>query len=162
MVVRFDISDDANEDLTAGTAVNIAASHQVKGPVTSVNPLSVLEQAVVVTGSTILDSLPGANVSGLVVGDIVEVAGFADQNGVIQAARLEFKAAGVALWKVLGNASNVLSSTSFSLGTLDIILNGTVPRDCGGGLQNGDFVEVKATPDASYVCRRHSRHGNRC
>ena len=150
MVVRFDISDDANGNFTAGTAVNIAASNRVKGPISATNPLSVLGQLVVVTGSTVLDSIPDSNPANLALGDIVEVAGFADQSGVIQAARLEYKPGGVALWKVLGNVSNLLNNTSFSLGALDINLNGTVPRDCTGGLQNGDFVEVKATADSAY------------
>ena len=151
MVSRVEIGEDVSADFTSGTAVTVTADNAVKGPVTSVNPLQVLEQTVVVTGNTVLDNMPGNDTGNLVLGDIVEVSGFADSANVIQATRVEFKAAGAPVWKLTGTVSNVIANTSFRVGTQLVVLNGVVPRDCGTSLNNGEFVEVKAAEDPGFT-----------
>lgn len=151
IVARVDIGPDVNADFTSGTAVSVNAFNLVKGPVTGVNPLRVLEQTITVTGDTVLEDVPGNNVANLVPGNIVEVSGFADANNVIQATRLEFKPAGALVWKLTGPAGNVIANTSFQVGSQLVLLNGVVPRDCIGGLTGGDLVEVKATQDPGFV-----------
>lgn len=149
IVARVDIGADVSADFTSGTAVSVNAFNLVKGPVTGVNPLRVLEQTVTVTGDTVLEDIN--SVANLVPGDIVEVSGFADANNVIQATRLEFKPAGAPVWKLTGPAGNVVANTSFQVGTQLVQLNGVVPRDCIGGLSAGDLVEVKATQDPGFA-----------
>lgn len=150
MVARVDIGADVSADFTSGTAVSVNAFNLVKGPVTGVNPLRVLEQTVTVTGDTVLQDVPGNAVANLAPGNIVEVSGFADANNVIQATRLEFKQAGAPVWKLVGPASNVLAG-SFQVGNQLVQLNGVMPRDCIGGLTAGDLVEVKATQDPTFA-----------
>jgi len=94
MVSRVEIGDDVSADFTSGTAATVTADNAVKGPVTSISPLQVLEQTVVVNGDTVLDNIPGNDTANLVPGDVVEVSGFADSANVIQATRVEFKGAG--------------------------------------------------------------------
>lgn len=145
MVVSYNIGDDASADLSSGTADSISAGSLLTGPVTSVNPLQVLRQNVVTTGGT-----TGDNAANLALGDVVEVYGFADNNNTVQASRLELKAGGAPVWELTGIATNVVADTSFSIGNQTATLNGVVPRDCTDGFNNGDLVEVKATPPASF------------
>ena len=151
IVARIEIGADVNADFTSGTAVTVNAFNLVKGPVTGINPLRVLEQPIATTGDTVLADVPGNNIANLVIGDIVEVSGFADGANVIQASRLEYKPVGTQVWKLIGPASNVIANTSFTVGTQLVVLNGVVPRDCVGGLSTGDLVEVKATSDPGFT-----------
>ena len=145
---RVEIGTDVNSDFTSGTAVTIAVDNNVKGPVTAINPLTVLGQSLVATGDTVLAGL--SNITDLAVTDEVEVSGFSDANNGIQATRIQRKAGGIPIWKLTGRVSNVTSG-SFNIDTQSVQLNGVVPRDCGTGLVNGDSVEVKATRDPAFV-----------
>ncbi len=145
---RVEVGTDVSDDFTSGTAVTIALDNNVKGPVTSTNPLTVLGQSVVATGDTVLAGL--ADISSLSVTDEVEVSGFSDANNVIQATRIQWQTAGIPVWKLTGRVGNVTPG-SFDIGTQSVQLNGVVPRDCGTGLANGDLVEVKAARDPAFA-----------
>jgi len=145
---RVEVGTDVSTDFTSGTAVTVAIDNNVKGPVTSINPLTVLGQSVIATGDTVLAGL--TNITDLAVTDEVEVSGFSDDNNVIQTTRIQRKAGGIPVWKLTGRVSNVTPG-SFDIGVQSVQLNGVVPRDCGTGLVNGDSVEVKATPDPAFV-----------
>lgn len=151
MVAQVEIGPDVSSDFTSGTAVSVNAFNLVKGPVTGVNPLRVLEQVITVTGDTVLVDVPGNDDANLMPGHIVEVSGFADASNVIQATRLEYKPAGAPVWKLVGPARNVVANASFQVGDQLVELNGVVPRDCVGGLMEGDLVEVKATEDPLFA-----------
>ena len=153
MVSRVEIGDDVSADFTSGTAVTVTADNAIKGPVTATSPLQVLGQPVIATGSTVLENMPGG-VTSLQVGDVVEVSGYADAGNVIQATRIEYKGSnnsGALEWKLTGPVSSVVPNTSFQIGSQTVVLNGVLPRDCGASLDNGEFVEVKASQDASFV-----------
>jgi len=147
MVVRFEVGEDVNDDFTTGTASIIEATHQIKGPVTSLSPLSVLGQTVTLTGDTVLDGFSAA--SSLVVGDQLEVSGHADASGVVRATRLELKPAGLLSWKLVGVATAV-TADGFLIGNQQVSFNGVSARDCGGALVAGDLVEVKAAPVSGF------------
>ncbi|HHH44284.1 MAG TPA: hypothetical protein ENK49_09115 [Gammaproteobacteria bacterium] len=147
-VTHVEIGEDVSADFTSGTAVTIRIDNSVKGPVTSTAPLAVLGQTIVATGDTVLANLN--SVSDLVVGDETEVSGFPDASNVIQATRIQHKAGGIPVWKLTGTVSNV-SAGGFNIGSQNVQLNGVVPRDCGAGLANGNFVEVKADRDPAFV-----------
>lgn len=146
---RYIVADDANSSLTAGTLIEVRATHNVKGPVTSLSPLRVLGQTVVVTGDTILRDVPGNDVANLSLDDIVEVSGYDNETNVINATGLQFKAAGSPEWKLLGTVTAVTAG-GFSIGPQTVTLNGVVPRDCGTGVVVGNYVEVKATEDPGF------------
>jgi hypothetical protein len=145
---RVEVGTDVSIDFTSGTAVTIAVDNNVKGPVTSINPLTVLGQNIVATGDTVLAGL--TSVTDLAVTEELEVSGFSDANNGIQATRIQRKAGGIPVWKLTGRVSNVTPG-SFDISTQSVQLNGVVPRDCGSGLVNGDLVEVKAARDPAFV-----------
>jgi hypothetical protein len=154
MVSRLEIGDDVSADFTSGTAVTVTADNLLKGPVTSIDPLSVLGQPVIANGSTILDNVPGNAAANLLSGDVLEVSGYAGNGNVIQATRIEYKGSnntGALEWKLTGAVSNVVANTSFQIGNQQVILNGVLPRDCGASLDNGEFVEVKASQDPGFT-----------
>ncbi len=146
MVVNYDVADDVSATFDSGTAVNVAAFHQVVGPITTGNPLSVLGQTVVVDGGTVLSDIPGGVTGNLVIGSIVEVAGYRDVDGIIRASRLAYKPSGLPVWVINGRATEVVPNQGFRVGAQQIVLNGIVPEDCSGGLVDGALVEVKAPP----------------
>jgi hypothetical protein len=149
MVVVFESGTDTTNRLTGGTALSIDAVTEVKGPVTAASPLRVLGQLVVVTGDTVLADLPGGNVSSLKVGDELEVYGFRGTNGEIQASRIQLKVGGIEVWKLSGTVTSATAS-SFRIGSQTILLNGVTPRDCAGGISNGNRVEAKFMRDPGF------------
>ena len=54
---RVEVGTDVSIDFTSGTAVTVAVDNHVKGPVTAINPLTVLGQSVIATGDTVLAGL---------------------------------------------------------------------------------------------------------
>ncbi|MEZ5540992.1 MAG: DUF5666 domain-containing protein [Pseudomonadota bacterium] len=152
-VARIDIGDDVSADFSSGTAVTIDIGNQVKGPVTALAPLQVLGQNVLTTADSAQyqDDNPVAGLT-LTAGDEVEVSGFADNAGIVLAARIERVTTGLAEWKLVGSAAAPASSGSFNIGIQEIAVPGTVTaRNCSGGVVSpGDLVEVKATPDPLY------------
>jgi len=147
-VTRVEIGEDVSSDISSGTAVTVRINNSVKGPVTSINPLTVLSQSIVATGDTVLADLN--NLGTLIIGDEVEVSGYPDANNVIQATRIQYQAGGIPVWKLSGTVSNVTAG-SFNIGSQVVQLNGVVPRDCDTGLTAGDTVEVKASNDPAFV-----------
>lgn len=150
MVATLSVGADVSDDFSSGTALSVALDHLLKGPVTGVSPLTVLGQPVVVTGDTAAVDLPGGSVGGLAVGDVVEVAGFADVDNSVRATRLAFKPSGTPVWKLTGRVSGVGAGV-FSIGPQRVGLAGVAPRDCGGGLDVGRLVEVKAAANAGFT-----------
>ena len=147
-VTRVEIGEDVSSDISSGTALTVRINNHVKGPITSINPLTVLSQPIVVTGDTVLADFN--NVGTLVIGDEVEVSGYPDANNAIQATRIQLQAGGIPVWKLSGTASNVAAG-SFNIGSQVVQLNGVVPRDCDTGLAAGDTVEVDASNDPAFA-----------
>lgn len=150
MMASYEVGSDVNNNITGGTLRSIHAGYNVKGPVTSINPLQVLGQTVVATGDTILTAVPASDLANLALNDEVEISGYDNTSNVIQATLIRLESAGLPVWRITGNISNVIASSSFSMGAQQINLNGVTPRNCGTGLANGDFVVVKATPDPAF------------
>ena len=144
LVVRFEVGDDAESDgLVTADAETIAGFHQVKGPVTGTNPLTVLGQTVFCTGDTFVEDV--ASCGALTTADFAEVAGFADAAGIVQATRVEKKiAADLPTWKVVGEVG-ALGAGSFQIGGLTVLFVPAVVDNGCGALANGDLVEVKVT-----------------
>lgn len=149
-VAIVEIGDDIDDSFTAGTALRVDARTAVKGPVTGTNPLTVLGQTIVVTGTTVLADL--ADITLLALGDQVEVSGFTDQGNNLLATRLQYKSGGLTEWKLTGfvNANTV---DTFTVATQTVSLSGGVSaRDCGAATPPvGSFVEVKAVPVSGFA-----------
>lgn len=151
MVVNFNTQADSAADLTTGTATRMSAIHQIKGPVTSLNPLRIFGQSVVVTGDTLFDGAGFTSVTDLSIGNLIEVSGFADTNGTVRATLLERKPS-IASWKLVGVVSNLLPNDRFSIGGQVVTMaNGPIMSNCGSGISNGNTVAIKATVDADVA-----------
>ncbi|RMF17316.1 MAG: hypothetical protein D6758_06630, partial [Gammaproteobacteria bacterium] len=155
--LEFEVEDDVNSTFTAGTLDKVTIVHQVKGPVSqafsATTPLQVLGQTIEVTGDTFIEDSNNSTLtpSDLSVGDIVEVSGVRDTNGIIRATRLEEKGPGdVTVWQLIGKVGTVNGTTSFTIGNQAIQFNGTTPRDCGTALTVGQTVKVKASAVSGY------------
>lgn len=148
MVVNVGVDDDANADFTRGTLLTVTADHVVTGPVTSLSPLRVLSQEISVVSSTRLEDVPGNNISGLDLGDVVEVSGLPDSTGVIRASLIEYKASGAPVWQLRGSIISVSSPVLF-VGNQRINTAGATFSDCGT-LAAGQLVEVKASAVNSF------------
>jgi len=152
-VAQFDVSG-ANNGLTSGTAVTINVGNLVKGPITGTNPLEVLNQTLVLNGDVMFlvddTPAPGFNPATLVIGDILEINGFADAMNVIQVSLLESKTTGIPEWKLVGRIT-AIAAGEFNIGTQRVVLNGVVASDCAGPVPAvGDLVEVKALDDPLF------------
>ncbi len=114
---------DANG--TTGTAVSVTFDDDVEGPVQSVDVandvLIVLGQTVHVSGTTSFgDGTPACTLAGLQPGNVVEVSGFRDSFGDIEATRIECKQPGGEL-EVTGNVQSLDANLPrFQIGTLTV------------------------------------------
>ena len=149
MVAVFTTGDDTTARLTSGTALTVDVSTEVKGPITSVSPLKVLGQLVIVTGDTILNNMPAGGIGSLQTGAELEVHGTRGANGEVQASLIQYKAGGIPIWKLSGTVAGV-SAGGFRIGDQQVQLNGVTPRDCGGSLTNGVRVEAKFSRDSGF------------
>ncbi|MDA8752584.1 DUF5666 domain-containing protein [Halieaceae bacterium] len=149
MVATFTTGDDTTTRLTSGTALTIDVSTEVKGPITAVSPLRVLGQLVIVTGDTLLDGMPTGGINALPAGAELEVHGTRGATGEIQASLIQYKPAGIPVWKLNGTVASV-SASGFRIGDQQVQLNGVSPRDCAGGLANGARVEAKFSRDPGF------------
>jgi hypothetical protein len=139
---------DANFDDLRASRVEYRA--QIKGPVQSIDvidaslgkaSLTVLGQIVATNSATNFEATrlePTAS-NALAVGDLVEVSGARDGNGVLTASYLENKPT-MTEFQVIGVVANV-TATTFDLGalTVDYSATGATPR-------SGDTVEARGAP----------------
>ena len=138
------VGDDANATVTSGTANEIFAINQIKGPVTNLDPLQVFGQNVITTAATVF-----ANTSGdFTIGELLEVSGSFDDNSNLLATRIESKA-NIDVWKLLAHVTNVVGD-DVSFGALTVNITGLTLSDCDAGVSVQQLVELKATPVASF------------
>lgn len=150
ITLEYLLADDANADLTSGTAIALDAWHQVIGPVTSVAPLTVLGQPVLVTADTLLSNVPGDDVALLQVGDLVAVGGLETGYGSIRATRLEKRAVAPLNWQLLGRISD-LDASQFRIRDQWIDRNGITTEQCSAPLANDIKVVVQATEPVAFT-----------
>jgi hypothetical protein len=151
LVTRLDIGADISDDFSSGSALVIASDNVLKGPVTALAPLTVLNQPVVITSDTVLQNIPGDTIANLRLNDIVEVSGFINKQNVVDATRLERKTSALPEWELNGYISDLVANMSFKIGSQTVVINGTPLERCGPGLSNGAFVEIKAAPDSDLT-----------
>lgn len=144
MVALVAVGDDANASVTSGTANQIDAVNQIKGPVTQVDPLQVLGQDVINTSTTVFDDTTGD----FSLGELLEVSGNFNQNSVLLATRIESKTS-LDVWKLMAHVSAV-NATDINFGNLTVSILGLTTSNCGNGPVAGDLVELKATPVAGF------------
>ena len=172
MVVKVD--GTINNDGITGIASNISFNDELQGPVAAppgeadivydVDRVSATffvfgTKIVIDSSATSFDVDDGVSLPLNAVFDFdtialnnnVEISGFFDANGVIQATRIELKDINFdpdSEVEIKGNIIN-LSGFIFNIGSLRIDATNAVPKDLPNGLQNGQQVEVKGTYDVA-------------
>lgn len=141
---------NAGPGANGGTATEIGLRNLLKGPITNLDPLSVLNQPITTSADTVLRDVPGNDLANLVLGDHLEVSGQLDANNSIVATRVRFRAGGADGWKLSGLVS-ALAGEQFSIGTQGVDFAGIAPTACLPTLQNGQFVEIAALANAAYT-----------
>jgi hypothetical protein len=168
MVVQ--VNGTINDDGVTGTATSISFDEELQGPVSAVGATDAdgIKRSLTILGLTVIidsssttfdidnDSIPASTVfdfDTIVVNNNVEVSGFFDTNGDLQATRIELK-------DIDFDSSNVievegiitgLSGTTFSLDNFgSLMINAATASldDLPNGLEDGQLVEVKGNLDA--------------
>lgn len=158
MVVTLEGSDDGS----TGKATSISNDDELEGLVISNNvdattqlgSMNIMGQTVNISATTVFESKLAAitQLSDIAVDSIVEVNGYSDNSGNIFATRLEVKAASLADYllshdsiEVKGTIASIDDvAKTFVLGGLTVNY-ATAIIDINGGLQSGQYVEVKST-----------------
>ena len=104
-----------NSTLTTGSISHIEFENNLKGPVTSTAPLSVLGQPFSVNGNTVLKGF--ADVTQLSLGQFLEVSGFVDTDSSIMAARVALDDTSPNPWRISGFITQVdLGASTATIG----------------------------------------------
>lgn len=144
-------------DQSPTRALQVLSQAALEGPVQSVDVpgsrLVVAGQSVRVTPATLIDTAAGGgSLSGIEVGDFLEVHGLTDAAGALRASRIDAGDGDVEVSGVLSNLDTV--ARTFSIGAL-VVDYGAVPADIegfpGGELSNGVLVEAEGTLDGAGV-----------
>ncbi len=141
---------NAGPGANGGTATQIALRNLLKGPVTSLDPLSVLNLPISTNADTVMRDVPGNDLANIALGDHLEISGYLDANQSIVAARVRLRAGGLDDWKLSGLVSG-LSGEQFQIGTQVVSFAGVTPLACVPSFQNGQFVEIEALVNATYT-----------
>lgn len=144
------VAGNVAPDVSSGEATHIDLRTLARGPVTSVDPLSVLRQPLVITAETVLVDIPGGDLANIQIGDLLDVSGFLDSNGAMAASRVALPGDPTTDWKLFGQVS-ALNGVQFSIGAQAIDSTGVTPFGCVPALQNGQFVELESLPNAGYA-----------
>jgi len=139
--------------LTSGSVSQIKFENNLKGPVTSTAPLSVLGQPFSLNGNTVLKGF--TDVSQLSVGQFLEISGFVDTDSSLIASRVARDDTSPNPWRITGFLTqfNGGSSTATIGGPpgQQISFAGVSPAGCGGGPAVGSYVTALATPIVSFA-----------
>jgi len=137
----FTVNTDVDTNVESGTINSLELTTNLKGPITSLNPLMLLEQPVLETSDTIKAYSGQINLN-----QNLTVSGYLSSNNSLKATRIMSNDND---WKVRGFASQV-NGLFFNIGTLQINRNSEDILDCNKGFVNGSLVEVKMAVDLNY------------
>lgn len=135
------------DDNTHARANSVEFADTLKGPVSNIdraaNTLTILGQAVRFDPArTVFDDFPGPGTSGIALGQMVQVSGFADNAGVITATRIERHLPDwtpASIVELKGTVGSVVDNT-FTIGNLTVDFTGiTLPA----GIVAGSFVKIE-------------------
>jgi hypothetical protein len=139
----FTVLEDVNGSIDSGTVNALELITNLQGPVTSVSPLMVLEQPVLMTSDTVK-----AFQSKMQLDVLFSFSGYLSNNNSLKATRVMDNVS-LTNWKIRGFASDI-DANSFKIGLLEINLGGEQILNCNTGFNNGQHVEVIMASDAAY------------
>jgi len=152
MVVRISGSIDDGQ----GTAETADEQNEVRGAIEAMTDdgFTLLGQTVVVGDQTVWGNVSG--LTGLALGDLVEVHGNRDTAGIIHATRVELESGddNGAVDEIRGVITG-LDDTTFSIGDLLVDFSSATIEPVGTTLSEGDLVEVHGQLDGTtFVATR--------
>lgn len=137
----FTVLDDVGSNVETGTLNAVELITNLQGPVTSVSPLKILEQPVLITNDTV-----NVLTNSMQMNEVVTVSGYESDKGMLATRVMDGLSSD---WKIRGFASEV-SQQSFRIGTLLINRDSEQLLDCQSGFADGQSVEVKMSADLNY------------
>lgn len=151
-VVQVKGSIDNNNSNASANSVEF--NDAVEGPVSSVdtvaNTIVVLGQTVQISATTSIDNSCPGSLAGLLAIPAVEISGLPNASGVIEASRIDCRAA--ATWDGVMEVNGIVSAhnavaKTFMLNALEVSYNTAVVDNfpTAGIINNGDPVEAKGT-----------------
>ena len=149
MVVQ--VSGSINADGITGTATHINYGDDLEGPVSGITN-GVDTRSFTIFGKTVVISaantaFEGVDFASINNANVLEVSGYYDQNGILQASYVERKSLdsnASTIFEIKGLISN-LSGSNFEVQGINIDASAANLNDLPDGLQNNQFVEVKGT-----------------
>jgi len=160
VTVSGTLIDDSN-----GTATSISFKDDLEGPVSNIQQLpydttrtmTILGRQVVIDSSTtsfdIGGTLPGPfDFDNIADGNLVEISGFLDSNGVMKATRVEIKATNFNYNGTLVDMKGTVENFNFptfnlanTTGVMVDVTSAVIDNSLPGGIVDGAIVEVKGT-----------------
>jgi hypothetical protein len=142
-----EVEAEGTDDNTIRNATRIKFEDTLDGPISAivetipgqVKTLTVLGQAVIVENGV---TQPSTSFTAFSVGQTVEVSGFPNSTGAINAAFIQAKPAGGVL-EITGTVSNLVAGSTFQINALNVNFASAVLSN--GAPANGLLVEVKGT-----------------
>ncbi|MFK8012845.1 MAG: DUF5666 domain-containing protein [Marinicellaceae bacterium] len=138
----FTLNNDVNATVDSGTINAIELITNLKGPITSLDPLTVLEQPVLITSDTNIEYPSSLN-----LGQELTISGYLSSNNSLMATKVMLHNQE---WKIRGFAAQV-NDNDFRIGNLHINRSAENIIDCDSGFNNGSLVEVKMAADKNYI-----------
>ncbi|MBI5740666.1 MAG: hypothetical protein HZA16_08085 [Nitrospirae bacterium] len=149
--MQVHVKGQINDDGVTGTAELVEAEDSLQGVVSAKDTLADPPTLTVLAHKVIVDDLTvfanGASLAAINPGDVVEVHGQEDVNGV-HATRIE---AGVPNEAEMKGTISGLAGDTFSVGGQQVNFAGATIDPAGTALKDGDFVEVEGGLDAGGV-----------
>ena len=139
----FTLKDDVTNNVDSGSINAIELVTNIQGPVTSLTPLAVLEQPVLLTADTVLSVAVPTQIN-----QDIAVSGYLNNNNSLKATKL-LTIENPQHWKVRGFVSD-LTAVDFQIGQLLVLSNNSMLIDCNSGLANGMRVELLMARDDNY------------
>ncbi len=142
------LTGEVDTNLNEGLVRNVELLTNLRGPVTTVSPLEILQQPVLLTSDTVHVYTPAVQ-----IGDSLAISGYLNSNNSHKATRLMVNDR-PDQWKVRGFVSNI-DASYLHIGELNIKRNSEQIINCEQGIiNNGSRVEVLFTADDNYVATR--------
>lgn len=134
-------------DSSHGRATSVMFSDNLEGPIAAFDnaagSMTVMGQKIKFDATTVFDDFPTKGTSSIVPGQMVQVSGFADPSGTIQATRIERHQpdwSSATIVELKGTISTMPSASIFTIGDLTVDATGlTLPAGTGVG----SFVKVE-------------------
>ncbi len=140
----FVVKAGTKEIIGSGIVDTLILETNLRGPITSLSPLAVLEQPVLRTSDTETSLFESENIS-----DIVSVSGYLSINNSIKASKL-VSASISDDWKIRGYISSN-NIQNFHIGNLKINHANELLINCDNGINKDDYVQVLMSKDENYT-----------